>query len=255
MVYPDGNTSGLASCQTSSPYVVSAASFPNQAGFQTTYGYDSAAELVSTTTPVTAAAPHGATTAVTYDPAGNKLTSTDANGITTTWTYTPRGNMAAISYSGSSAHAVTYGYDADGNNVSMGDATGSSSYVYDPFDELTSAADGSGKTTGYGYDADGDVNAITYPLPASAAWATTDTVSYGYNKQDILNAVTDFNGNTITITNNGNSQPSAETVGTTGDTVSYTYDQTSSPSAIALKNSTTTLVLLILRRPSRNDPD
>ena len=36
--------------------------FPTQAGYQTTYAYDSAGELVSTTTPATTAAPSGATT-------------------------------------------------------------------------------------------------------------------------------------------------------------------------------------------------
>ena len=44
---------------------------PTQAAFQTTYSYDSAGELVSTTSPATAAAPSGATTSFTYDPAGN----------------------------------------------------------------------------------------------------------------------------------------------------------------------------------------
>ncbi len=241
VVYPDGNTSGVAACQTSSPYLISSTAFPFQAGYQTSYSYDSAADLVSATTPATTAAPHGATTASTYDPAGNTLTSTDPNGITTTSTYTPLNKVATTSYSASSAHSVTYGYDANGNMTSMTDATGSSRYLYDPFGETTSATDGTGNTTGYGYDADGDVNAITYPLPASATWATTDTISYGYNKQDVPNAVTDFNGSTIAITNNGNSQPSAETLGTTGDTLSYTYDQAGNASTIALKNSTTTL--------------
>ena len=43
---------------------------PAQAAYQTTYSYDSAGELVSTATPATAAAPSGATTTSTYDPAG-----------------------------------------------------------------------------------------------------------------------------------------------------------------------------------------
>ena len=57
---------------------------PAQAAYQTTYSYDSAGELVSTTTPATTAAPNGATTTSTYDPAGNMLTSTDPDGVTTT---------------------------------------------------------------------------------------------------------------------------------------------------------------------------
>ena len=66
----------------------------------------------------------------------------------------------------------------------MTDATGSSSYIYDPFGELTSATNGASQTVGYGYDADGDTTGITYPLPASATWAATDTVTYGYDHAD-----------------------------------------------------------------------
>jgi len=171
VVYPDGNTSGVAPCQLSSPWAVDPNSHPTQAAYLTTSSYDSASELVSVTSPATVAAPNGATTTLTHDPAGNMLTSADPNGVTTTWTYTPTGAPATISYSGSSAHAVSFGYDASGNRTSMNDATGTSSYVYDSFGELTSAANGTGKTNGYGYNADGQASGITYPLPAGATWA------------------------------------------------------------------------------------
>lgn len=242
VVYADGNaSSGAAPCETSSPWIVSASTYPAQAAYQTTSSYDSDQELVSSTAPVTTAAPSGATTTETYDAAGNMLTRTDPSSITTTWTYTPLSNTASISYSGSSAHSITYDYDANGNKTSMADATGSSSYSYDPFGELTSATNGASQVTGYGYDADGDVSSVTYPLPVTATWAASDTVTYGYNNQDVLNSVTDFNAHQISITNNGNSLPSSETIGSAGDTISYTYDQASNPSAIALKNSTSTL--------------
>jgi RHS repeat-associated protein len=241
VVYPDGNTSSVALCETSYPWVVSSSTYPSQAAYQTTYGYDSAGEPVTTTTPATSAAPSGATSTFTYDPAGNKLTGTDSNGVTTTWSYTPRRQIAAISYSGSSAHSVTNGYDADGNKTSMSDATGSSSYVYDPFGELTSTTDGAGQTTGYGYNADGPVTSITYPLPASATWATTDAVTYGYDHADQLTSATDFNGNQITIGDTVDGLPSSATLGSTGDTIATTYDNADTPSAIALKNASSTL--------------
>ncbi len=109
--------------------------------------------------------------------------------MTTTQGYSPHGT-ASTSYSGPSAHAVSYSYDADGSQTAMTDGTGTSAYVYDPFGELTSATDGAGRTVGYAYDADGDNTGITYPLPSSATWATTDTVAYGYDKADILTSVT-----------------------------------------------------------------
>lgn len=241
MVMPDGNASGSASCETSSPWVVSASSFPAQAAYQSSYSYDSAGEVVSATSPATAAAPSGATTTYTYDAAGNVLTSKDPNGVTTTKTYTPTNLVASISYSGSSAHSVSYSYDASGNRTAMSDGTGSSSYGYDPFGELTSAENGASQSTGYSYDADGDITGITYPLPATATWATTDTVGYGYNHADVLTSVTDFNGNQIAITPNADSLPSSLALGSSGDTISYSYDPADNPSAIALKNSTSTL--------------
>jgi RHS repeat-associated protein len=243
MVMPDGNTGGTAPCNTNGnyPWIVDPTVYAAQAHYQTTSSYDSADELVSTTSPVTAAAPSGATTSYTYDPVGNKLTSTDPDGITTTLTYTPGNQPATQAYSGSSARSVSNGYDADGNETSMIDATGSSSFAWDPFGELTSATNGVGQTVGYGYDADGDTTSITYPLPSAATWAASDTVTYGYNKADVMKSVTDFNGNQIAITNNGDSLPTAQTLGSTGDTVATTYDNTDTPSAISLKNSTTTL--------------
>ena len=66
------------------------------------------------------------------------MTSEDPNGVTTTNTYTPLNQLASVSYSGSSAPSVSFSYDANGNRVSMIDGTGTSSYTYDPFNELSS---------------------------------------------------------------------------------------------------------------------
>jgi RHS repeat-associated protein len=241
-VAPDGNVSGTATCETSSPWVVNSTFYPAQAAHQTTSSYDSAGQLVSRTTPATAAAPGGATTAVTYDAAGNVLTSTNPDGITATWTYNAGGRMTGISYSGSSAPAVSYAHDADGNVMSTTDGTGTSNYVYDPFGELTSATNGADRTVQYGYDADGATTSVTYPLPATATWATSDTVTYGYDNAGLMTSVTDFNGNKITIGNTADGLPSSQALGSTGDTVTTAYDQTDVPSAIAVKNSTSTLL-------------
>jgi YD repeat-containing protein len=232
VVAPDGNTAGVATCETSSPWVVSATSFPTQAAYQTTSIYDSVGELVSTTMPATTAAPSGITTSYTFDDQGNKLTSTDEIGVITTYTYTPMNLVATVSYSGSSAHSVSYSYDADNNKTAMSDASGSSSFIYDPFGELTSAENGASQTVGYGYNADGEVTGITYPLPGSANWATTDTVGYGYDNADLLSSVTDFNNKTISISNTADGLPYEETLGSSGDSIATTYDATDSPSAI-----------------------
>jgi RHS repeat-associated protein len=244
VVYADGNTNGTAPCDTNPSYpgIVDPTAYQQQGNNQTIYKYDSSGDLVSATTPATAADPTGGTTTATYDAAGNMLTSTDPNGVKTTWTYTPSDQPASISYSNSSAHFVTYGYDADGNVASMSDGTGSSAYVYDPFGELTSATNGAGNTVAYSYNPDGENTGVTYPLPASATWATTDTISYGYDHADNLTSATDFNGRQISITPTADGLTGSETLGSTGDTITDTYDPTGSPSSIELKNSTSTLL-------------
>jgi RHS repeat-associated protein len=238
VVYANGNTGGTAACSTSSPWTVTVSP---EAGYQTIYAYDSAGELASTTTPATSAAPGGATIASTYDPAGNMLTSKDPNGVTTTWTYTPLNLQASESFSGSSAHSVSYSYDANGNQTGMTDATGTSSNVYDSFGDLTFVQDGAGQTTQYSYNPDGNLSGITYPLPSTATWATSDTVSYGYDNADELNSVTDFNGHQISISNTPDGLPDLADLGSTGDTIATTYDSNDTPSGITLKNSSSTL--------------
>jgi trimeric autotransporter adhesin len=241
IVMPNGNVSGTAPCETSSPWTVSSTANPTQAAYQSTYAYDSAGEQVSTTTPGTAAAPGGATTTSTYDPAGNKLTSTDPDGVTATYAYTPLGLKASVSYSGASASSVSYAYDADGNRTGMTDGTGTSSYTWDPFAEMVSQTNGAGQTTIYGYQATGDVGSITYPLPAAATWATSHTVTFGYYDAGNLSGMTDFNGHKIDITENADTLPTSVALGATGDTIAAGYDATGSPSSISLSNGSSTL--------------
>jgi RHS repeat-associated protein len=234
VVPPDGNTSSLASCSSSSPWQTSSA-------YQTGYSFDSLAELVSTTRPATTAAPSGQTTTYAYDQAGNQTSTSDPNSITTTATYTPLDQPASVSYSGSSAHSVSYGYDANGNRTAMSDASGSSSYQYNPFDELTSHTDGAGQIVSYSYDDDGNITSISYPL-GSPSWATTNNVGYAYDNASQLTTVTDFTGQTFNITNTADGLPNSVTLGGSGDTITTSYDLTDSPSQINLTNSGGTLL-------------
>jgi len=232
----DGTTSSVPACSSTSPYQTSSS-------YQTGYEYDSAAELVNQTAPATAWATSGEITTYTYDADGNQLTTEDPDGVTTTDTYTPLNKISGTTYSGSSAPSVTDTYDADGNRTQMTDGTGTSTYTYDPFNEMTSDENGAGKTVDYSYDALGNVTGITYPLGSGATWASSDTVTYGYDSASEMTSVTDFNDNTVAVTDTADGLPSSLSLGSSGDTVSTTYDPTDSPSAITLTNSSSTTLL------------
>ena len=112
----------------------------------------------------------------------------------------------------------------------MTDATGSSSYGYDPFGELTSATNGASQTTGYGYNADGQVDRRSPTrCPPPRPGPRTDTVTYGYDNADQLTSVTDFNGHQITIANTADGLPNSMALGSTGDTITTTYDHDRHP--------------------------
>ncbi len=231
----NGNTGGVASCSSSSPWQTTS-------NYETGYEYDSLGELVSETRPATASAPSGATTTYAYDPAGNVLASEDPNGVTTTDTYTPSGELATVSYSGSVTGPVAYTYDPDGNEVAMTDDSGTSSFAYDPFSELVQATDGNGRTVSYGYNDLGEETSVTYPLGSGAAWASSDAVGYGYDAAGNMTSVSDFNATATTITDTADALPNSMSLGGSGATLSTSYDATNAPSNIGLTKSSSTLL-------------
>jgi YD repeat-containing protein len=213
VVAAEGNISGVAPCETSAPWTVDPSANPAQAAYQTVYTYNTGGTLTSTQTP---------------------------NGVTTTSSSTPDGQVSGISYSGPGApSSVSYGYDVEDKLTSVTDSTGTSTRTDDPFDGLTSEASG-GSTVSYSYDADGDTTGVTYPLPAAATWAASDTVGYGYDKAGNLASVTDFAGSKIVITTTSDGQPASVTLGSTGDTIGLAYGQDDNPSSITLANASGT---------------
>ena len=243
VVAPDGNTGGDATCSGTAPY-------DSDSPYETAYTYDSAGELFSQTTPVTSADPDGGVTSYAYDAAGNQVSLTEPDGVVVTSAYSPLNKVTSISYSGSSAHSVDYSYDANGAPTGMVDASGTSSYTYDPFGELTAQTNGAGKTIDYAYNSLGEQTSITYPLGSGATWATSDAVSYSYDPAGRLTSLSDFAGNTVPITYTQDGLPATESLGTTGDTLTTSYDSTDAPSEINLANGSTLLDFTYTRAPS-----
>ena len=81
---------------------------------------------------------------------------------------------------------VLYGYDSEGQRVSMVDMTGESKYTHDGLGRITSVTDGAGEKTEYRYDMADQLSEIIYP--------DGKTVKYLYDKNDNLTSVTDRTG-------------------------------------------------------------
>lgn len=120
----------------------------------------------------------------TYDPNGNPLTLLDPLGQTTTNGYDALNRLTSIDYSAAGTPDVTYAYDANGNRTAMTDGTGSTSYVYDEANRLTSVATPGPKTVGYRYDLDGNRVKLIYP--------DATAVTYTFNKADQLSSLADW---------------------------------------------------------------
>ncbi|HEX3792310.1 MAG TPA: RHS repeat-associated core domain-containing protein [Pseudonocardiaceae bacterium] len=154
---------------------------------ETSYGYDAQGRRTTRTDP-----DHRTTTSG-YDAAGLVTTLTDPSGRVTTMGYDAAGQLIALTYSDSGTHGVGYAYDPDGNKISMTDGTGTSSWTYDVFGDVTSKTTGAGSTVSYGYDTAGNQTSITYPSGPSA------TVTQTFDVDNRLATVTDWNSNKTTF--------------------------------------------------------
>jgi RHS repeat-associated protein len=187
---------------------------------------------------VTAAASGGQVTTYAYDPAGNETSVVNPDGVTEMKTYTPLNLLATVSFSGSAPPNATYTYDADNNQISMTDASGTSTNAFDPFDEVGSIKNGAGVTTSRQYDLDGDVERVTYSL-SGASWASTPTIIYQFDHADELTLVTDFNSDISRIGYSSDGLPTTLRFGGSGPTVTTTYAKNDSPASITLGNGST----------------
>ncbi len=153
----------------------------NPDGASTTYGYDSAGNVTSVHPP----APLPAST-VTPDTLGRPVTTVDGNANTTRYVYNNSGEVTATELAGSTTcttanisagtcDAATY--DADGRQLTLADATGTTTYSYD-----ATGAEYSSNEPGY-YS-----NTVTYDAAGNVTAFTDDggTVNYYYDAANTL---------------------------------------------------------------------
>ena len=161
--------------------------------------YDKLNRLVSSANPLSHASSY------TYDEVGNRISHSDANGRTTRYAYDGNNQLSSITYADNST--VQFTRDANGNITRMVDSLGTSSFVYDELNRVTSATDPFGKTIGYQYDESGNVTRLTYPdgkqvtyqfdannqMTSFTDWAAK-TTTFQYDSTSILTRVTYPNG-------------------------------------------------------------
>jgi RHS repeat-associated protein len=115
-------------------------------GRSVAYVYDALSRL--TEERITDPAAGNQTIRYTYDPAGNRLTRTDANG-TDAYSYDANDRLLT-------AGPASYTWDRNGNALSRTDGAATVTFAYDPENRLTSAQGGGGTAT-YTYDPDGNL--------------------------------------------------------------------------------------------------
>ncbi|HET9082145.1 MAG TPA: LamG-like jellyroll fold domain-containing protein, partial [Trebonia sp.] len=179
----------------------------------TSYAYNGDGQAVSV-------ADAAGTTAYAYDSAGRLATLADpATGTTLTYSYNSSSQVAGISY-GSGGDTQSFGYDSQHRLVS---------------DTLATASGTTVASTGYGYNANGQV---TSQATAGLAGPASNTYTY-----DQAGRLTSWNNGTATVSygydNNGNLTQNGTATYTydardelTGNgTASYTYTARGTPSA------------------------
>jgi RHS repeat-associated protein len=195
------------------------------AGHKTSYAYDNRARVVSRTNP------DGQIWRSGYDKAGNPVTATDPTGRITTDTYDASGQVTTISYSDGHTPAVSYTRDSVGQQVTMSDGSGTSTWSYDAFGEVTKSTNGAGAVITSTYDGAGRPAGVAYPGGAG------QTVTRTFDTAGHLTSITDWNNNTTKFGYGRDSQLLTTTY-PNGTKVTSTYDDADQLSATTLTGST-----------------
>lgn len=172
---------------------------------------------------------------VSYNGAGNALTSSDALAATATLTYNTDGTVATALAPGNGTNKTLYGYNSNHELTTVTPVTGSSlnaqSTTYDLWGRLSTATTGAGTTLTYSYDGIGRLAGTTFS-------DTTPAIAYTYNENGQLTTRVDGAGTTTyTYDQMGRLTSRVNTAG--GGTISYTYDKASNLAATTVTRGTT----------------
>ncbi len=193
----------------------------------------------------------------TYDANGNQIEEKDAKGNITTYTYNLAGqivtvidpearaeNKNTIKYqynqygektkqTNALGEETIYEYDNAGRIITVIDALGiSTTYSYDKMGNKLYMVDGRGKITSYTYGTFGKLKTVTN--------AENKTNTYKYDIAGNIVNIVDKKGNTTRYTYNNRNQMIKREVVETGDTITYTYDETGQRASMTDESGTST---------------
>ena len=146
----------------------------------TTYTYNQLGEMTSITDPL------GKVKEFSYNVNAMLETVTNPDGSTVNYDYDVLDELIGKSYDNEEDPQALYGYDADGNRISMDDVAGRAGYEYDEVGRITAVNLSNGKKILYSYDEYGNISKLTYP--------DNTTVQYTYNELDQLTQIKDRQG-------------------------------------------------------------
>jgi RHS repeat-associated protein len=222
-------------------------SSPYDPAYDTVTSYTAAAQIVSTTTPPTAACPSGCKTSYAYttgtesavgggtEPAGLLKSVTTPGGGATSYAYNSAGDVAQVT--DPLGMVTTYGYDNVGRQVSETQVSDSypsgltTSTAYDSQDRVVSQTDPGvtdrvtgavhTKVTSYSHDADGNMltSTVSDSTGGDPSRATTDT----YDAHGNLASAKDALGNVTSYAYDGLGDKTSAT-NAAGVTTAYGYD-------------------------------
>jgi RHS repeat-associated protein len=170
----------------------------------------------------------GRVTSYTYNDDSTVATRTDARGLVTEYTYDAAKRLQLVEYMDGETLVddVDYNYDDVGNRISMVDATGTTSYVYDDLNRLTSVTFPGPKTVAYRYDNTGGEGEDVAEYPGQRTKITypdSKAVVYTFEPDGRMATVTDWLDNTTTYSYDDSGR--LEVAAQPNDvTTSYTYD-------------------------------